>query len=138
MKNILILILSLFTLASCEKSEVSTPAVIENNSITSKYNLNWSCEKLGVKLEQMKPSEVKVYERFNNANRTNEPYQERIVFENTDRSIYIEFVYDYNKGVQSSRGRILDKPFSMNVGTSKINIQKGEQNISIEYDLFSN
>lgn len=132
MKNILILIVSFFTLASCEKSEVPTPVVINDNNPTSKYYLNWSCDSMNIHLKQAIPKEVKVYERYNS------PYQDRIVFEDKEKAINIEFVYDYREGVILSRGMIIGKPFTMDVMTNKINIEKGGQNIPIEYDLFSN
>ena len=143
MKTLLqiIAIASATLFASCEKYETPAPAPADyhNGHSTSndslKYNLDWSSELLGISLHDIKPTGVSRMVELVNGQNT--PYGESVSFNLPEKSILIEFNYEYGIGITGGGGRINGHPFILNVESNTINLCNYYQNVSVVYDLFS-
>lgn len=147
MKKLLqiIAIASATIFASCEKYETPEPAPADyhyhigngygNSNDTLKYNLDWSSELLGITLQDIKPTSVKPLVRVVDGQNTR--YGDFVSFNLPEKSILIEFNYEYGIGIIGGGGRINGHPFILNVESNTINLCNYYQNVSVVYDLFS-
>lgn len=140
----IIAVASATVFASCEKYETPSPAPADyhanqggggtsNDSL--KYNLDWSSQLLGISLHDIKPTGVSRMVEFVNGQNT--PYGEFISFHLPEKSILIEFRYEYGIGITGGTGRINGHTFILNVESGTINLCNYHQNVSVVYDLFS-
>ncbi len=137
MKNALILIFIATLASSCEKESLPTPAHSTMPNNPKPYNLDWTCEQLGIVMRDVKPTRVRDMVELNPQTGNNEAYGEMIDFYNSDGTVLVQFVYKYRDGITDSYGRIGQKTFIANLESKTINICNSYQNVPVRFDLFS-
>ena len=142
MKNIIIAIGLVIGLSSCEKQvyEPYKPLSQIQNSVDTpmyRYNLDWSASQLGINIKDLKPSGITKLVDYNSSTREEIVYGEWVSFYNSDSTILLEFVMNYQSGLTSGTGRINGKTFILDIENNTINICNSYQNVAVVFDLFS-